>query len=352
MAGVYFIAAGASTRNRSKSLDRALDIDGVTKHLDQDARERLKQVFKDKEPIYAWGANRRGDLDKLSSGDYVVDVKNKTVVQVFRYGFMIEARNTGLQESIGWDDEKPQGEQRPYPLVFFLHSPKKTIQTDKGFFQSAFELERNQHWLVGQRWFSDDQVRSAMERTEKKSVEEFLGLAPSGAPATLSSITDTLSRPAKPKEMERLRPGWLLPVIEQVEHLRADQTHLEREHEDTVTHLFEKLGYSRGHEIKFQRGRVDITIVEAGSSSVGIVIEVKRDWSLSKKNIRYVKQAHNYALELGAPWVILTNGNRYIVYDRRRGLSVEDQFHSEFELTNLSPQGLQSLSCLAKASLK
>lgn len=156
----------------------------------------------------------------------------------------------------------------------------------------------------------------------------------------------------EPEQSKFLRPDWLLPILRQVETLCADHNHLEREHEDIVTHLFEALGYSRGLEIKFQRGRIDIVIVERDEPRPVIVIEVKRDWALSRRSKDYVRQAHHYASEAGARWVILTNGNRYILYDRTRGLSYDEQLESEFELTRLTSEGLQHLTGLRKRPIQ
>ena len=350
MAGIYFIAAGDSSDNRTKSLDRMLDAAGVREHLESEAQELFEKNFKDNEGIYAWGADRRGDLDKLSPGDYVVDVKNKEVVQVFRYGFVIDTPDTRLRDWIGWDSEKP--EKRPFRFVYFLSAPQETTHRHTSYFQSAFAKEKNPQWLIRQTWFSDDEILSAMERTKTLSLEGLLGIADSKTPTVPPGAVDAPGPYASPKPAPQLRPGWLLPVIEQIESLHADQNHLERDHEDVVAHLFERLGYSRGQEIKFQRDRVDILIIEGGDVRPKAVVEVKRDWTLSRKSMNYIRQAHSYALETGVRWVVLTNGDRYIVYDRLKGLSYDDQFECEFELTSLSPQGLRCLTNLSKDSLR
>lgn len=43
MAGVYFMAAGGSSQNRAKSLDRPLDRSEVERLLDSEDRERLRE---------------------------------------------------------------------------------------------------------------------------------------------------------------------------------------------------------------------------------------------------------------------------------------------------------------------
>ena len=124
--------------------------------------------------VYAWGANRVGDLNRLEAGDFVVDVRNKKVVQVFRFVYWIETEDTRLQEYIGWDTEKPKEKRRPYKIVYFLTDPMRTIRTQKVFFQKAFAEESNQNWLVGQKWYSPSEVQKALSRTFTNSIEELL----------------------------------------------------------------------------------------------------------------------------------------------------------------------------------
>jgi hypothetical protein len=98
MSGVYFIAAGTSSKNRTRSLDRPLSYAGVISHIDQVLSQQFQKEFFEDEQVYAWGANRIGDLDKLVSGDFVVDVKNRDVVQVFRFASFIQTTDTRLQD--------------------------------------------------------------------------------------------------------------------------------------------------------------------------------------------------------------------------------------------------------------
>lgn len=350
MAGIYFIATGSSSRNQTKSLDQSFSVHEVGQYCAPRIQEQLNQHFADDKRVFAWGASTRGDLDKPTQGDYVVDVRNKVVKQVFRYAFMIDTgADTQLQRFIGWDDEKPANERRGFRYVYFLRAPQVAGRKDKSFFQQAFAQAANPQWLARQRWFSDDEVRMALERTGTRSLEDLLDIGPGLEPAVPSNFVTEIAFALQQEQQPKfLRPDWLLPVLRRVEFLRADHSHLEKEHEDIVTHLFEALGYARTQEIKHQRGRVDIVIVEPDQPRPIIVIEVKRDWALSRKRKDYVRQAHNYALEAGARWAILTNGDRYVVYDRKRGLSEDEQFECEFELTCLTTEGLQHLTGLRK----
>jgi hypothetical protein len=85
--GIYFISAGRGSRNREKSLDKGFLVSELTAFLSPEDQQKLKQHFERSDQFYAWGANRLGDLNKLSPGTFVVDVKNKEVVRVFASHF-------------------------------------------------------------------------------------------------------------------------------------------------------------------------------------------------------------------------------------------------------------------------
>lgn len=362
MAGIYFIAAGSSSRNRQKSLDRPLDVAGLRQHLDAESQEQLRTIFEDDEFVYAWGANRRGDLDKLVPGDYVIDVKNKIVVWVFLYGFMIETRDTRLQDYIGWDREKPEDQRRPYQFVYFLKSRQPTRHHEKVFFKRAFGLEEKPHWLRAQTWFSDSKVRNAMERVNVRSLEAFLGIGETdvennGSIAEPeSTITNTvISKPSStedqgiepPHEPVVIEPPeWLRPVVSQVQILKEDSGHQEREHEDIVASLFETLGYGRISDIKFRRGRIDV-LVSVNNRPI-FTIEVKADWSLSSKSGDYIRQAYNYALETGTAFVIITNGDTYVLFERGAAGTYKGDLQGEVRLTQLTADGLKMIESWRK----
>jgi len=357
MAGIYFIAAGASSKNREKSLDRALDRRSMQDLLPLSEADRLAASFHAGPCVYAWGANRVGDLGKLDDGDFVVDVKNKKVVRVFQFAFFFETATTRLQEWIGWDAEKPSEGRRPYQLVYFLRDPKPTMRYEKDFFAEAFRVANNQNWLVGQRWFSDTEVKAALERTNSPTVEAFLGITgrairpprdPMRRQLTPAPETDPPSGHKERKQSHedrsdeiRVSAPWLEPVIQQVWRLKEQSKTLEREHEDAVAHFFEVLGYQRGSQIKFQRGLVDILIELEDQAGIGpLVVEVKRDWALSKESRKHIHQAYRYALEQGARFVIVTNSDRFLIYDRTKGLDLTDQFVGDFQLTHVTQPGL------------
>ena len=126
--GIYFIAAGTSSKNRQRTLDKPHSFEEISSFLSPNERDELGKLFTKNEGIYVWGANRKNlnDLQQIRKGEFVVDVKNKVVIQIFKFCFFIETHNTRLQEFLGWDQEKPLANRRPYHYVYFLREPTPT----------------------------------------------------------------------------------------------------------------------------------------------------------------------------------------------------------------------------------
>lgn len=348
--GIYLLAAGSSSKNRKKTLEKAWTLSDIKSLLPDHIIEKLNIHFPDGQGIYAWGANQRSfnELSQIKRGQFVVDVKNKEVVQLFKFCFWYKTTNTDLQNYFGWDSEKPISKRRPYSYVYFLSSPIKTRIRKKDYFQSAFGLTDNSQWLVGQKYFDKHKVKKAFERTQTNNIDEFLKISKNdkySEPESLVQKPLNIINESKP-DSEFLRPLWLEEIITQVEKLQKDTKHLERDHEDIVANLFQNLGYDRVSEIKFQRGKIDIRI-DINSTPV-YTIEVKANWAMSCGNKNYLDQAFSYANQNGTPFVIITNADLYCIYDRTKGLSYDEQFVGSFHLTKLTAKTLDLVENLKK----
>jgi len=363
--GLYFIAAGNSSKNREKSLDKCFTIEQLSPYIGTNIIDKLKTCFRNDNRIYLWGANpgrSLSQLEKAEPGCFAVDVKNTKVIQVFEYCFYIKTDGTNLQEYIKWDEEKPSNKRRPYEFVFFLRNPRKNRndKIDKSYFQKAFSQHENQNWLVGQRYFNDAEVNAAMKVTGYSNIEDFLGFSNSATPRgnLVYKPQSSVSRPAidTPPNEPYLRqdeiPEWISSVVENVAKLKKDGDHRERAHEALVEELFVALGYTSITDIKYQQGRIDIKICQ--DEQTLIVIEVKRNWALTRNNRDYLEQAFKYAQrpEISARYVIITNGDRYCIYDQDlRGRSYEEKFMGEVSLLQLTKTGLQLLDKMKKGCL-
>ena len=352
--GIYLIAAGKSSDNRQRTLDKAWSIEQIAGYVPAVILQKLRTSFPTGQGVYAWGANKEADLADIRNGEYVVDVKNKDIVQIFQFCFWYKSDHTRLQNLFGWDEEKPMAERRQYKYVYFLSNPIRSLRRQKSFLARAFDFEANPQWLVRQRYISDQAVQNALLRTKTNTVHELLGITASGSSSILVEQSALrISEPPTP-EIETpiedtylpIRPAWIAPVIEMVEALIDDTGHLERDHEDIVASFFEVLGYRRVVDIKFRRGNIDIRIDRDGEPL--FTIEVKPDWALTCKNTAVLNQAYAYANEIGTKYVIITNCDQYCVFDRTVGFKYEDQLIGSFRLSSLMEEDLELIELLRK----
>lgn len=145
-------------------------------------------------------------------------------------------------------------------------------------------------------------------------------------------------------------PDYLKEVIGSVRELRSDSKHKERGHESLVEDFFCALGYEKHRDIKFQHGRVDISLWDG--SNILVIVEVKKDWNLSHySSPEAVKQAYNYALDQGVRYVILTNGDYYAVFDRIKGLSYSSNLIGEFSLTVLEEEDVALIQRMSRDNI-
>jgi len=145
-------------------------------------------------------------------------------------------------------------------------------------------------------------------------------------------------------------PDYLESVVRAVERLKADPNHQERAHESLVEDFFCAIGYVKHTDIKYRQGRVDISIWDGKTPLV--IVEVKRDWNLSLyTSPAVVQQAYIYALDQGTRYVVVTNGDYYVVFDRLKGLSYSSNVIGEFRLTAPEKEELSIIDRLKRDSL-
>ena len=63
------------------------------------------------------------------------------------------------------------------------------------------------------------------------------------------------------------------------------------------------------------------------------------------------EQAYRYAHSIGVRYVILTNGETYVIYDRLKGLSWDSNVLGEFRLTSLQDEDLMFIDRLRPQAL-
>ncbi len=114
--------------------------------------------------------------------------------------------------------------------------------------------------------------------------------------------------------------------------------------EDVVKDLLIRLGHPI-NLIVFQRGRVDLSLQE-GSGRIAAVFEVKRSIASESERAAARRQTMDYACQTGAPVLVITDADRYEIYDRRRGLDFDKMFCGRFQLTQFDPPSTAVLDLL------
>jgi hypothetical protein len=139
------------------------------------------------------------------------------------------------------------------------------------------------------------------------------------------------SRPRPPARAT----GVALPPIPDAEsflaHVRSISGQPERNMEDAVKEFLVRLGHPRGN-IRFQIGHIDVTVTSMAGEPL-FVFEVKRSLASPAVRVEAMRQGFDYAGRVGARFVVITDADRYEVFDRTKGLSHDAMRCGEFQLT-------------------
>jgi hypothetical protein len=175
--GIYCIAAGRRTDNRLKSLDRSHTVAELEPFLSAGTIQRLRPHFPDGGQVFLWGATVVGQLDRVRSGEPVLDFNNQRVETVFRFCFYLSTgRDSRLQDYVGWDKE------RHYEFVYFLKEPQRPRHRDKAFFLRALGASDKPHFFDSQRYLDDQYCSEAMARMGTSTLTALLGLPANSPP--------------------------------------------------------------------------------------------------------------------------------------------------------------------------
>ena len=206
--------------------------------------------------------------------------------------------------------------------------------------QSRFYSHYRQvEWVV-----RDYHEKSDILMEGEKAWQPFgtVGKVQAQLPAYIARLVGITAQPASRRSPKGpgLQPEFLKPLIQRIDVLRKDGAHQERDHESLVEDFFVSIGYGRQTDVKFRRGRIDLTISSEGLQLA--IVEAKRTWDLDFENaVEHIKQAYQYAHESGVRHVIVTNGDDYILFDRLKGLSWESNLLGVWKLTALREEDLK-----------
>jgi hypothetical protein len=304
--------------NANRTLKKPVDVDWLISKLTDEYLISQLVKYRGQENIYLWDLGKKATEEITKESLLAIVCSDK--IYCGRVAQIIPDKKGSIGDIVGWG----RNFTKPWENVTILKE-LRTFPTNekinlfvKGYDSSFYELRGE---------------------TEKFFFELL------GKNLTLShAITSTVH------ESRIYTPDWLKSLISDIQCAREDPKHSERVHESIVEKFFEALGYERIKEIKFQVGRIDITISVEGSPL--IVIEVKKYWNLNiHKDSDAVEQAYKYAQKNGAKYVIVSNGDYYAIYNRDMGRSYVNNLQGEFTLTKLTENDIQLVDTLRRENI-
>ena len=331
----------------------------VQQHLPPDKFNELLSKIPQGGHLYCWafkmGQQNVNLYRTMQEGDSVLFKPSKTG-QITHEGIVCYKYRSAALANVIW----PVKAKSPWELIYFLCNVRR-LDINYPTFKARLGFAPN---FAGQQTVIISNERIRLVEQEYGSFQNFLNKL-SGTPTNAVPIKSSpnviirkvpradenapdIVSPQSPKKYEpdkALLKG-LAKLDDDIEALKIDREHKERAHEDLVQKFFKLLGYMDHTEIKFQQGRIDISIEMNGKPL--IVIEVKKDWSLTKEDKKALQQAFNYSNDVGARFVIVTNGDYYAVYDKSKGWSYNDSFIGEFSVSDFQKIDYQILACLKK----
>jgi len=336
-----FLIPGTIT-NFDATIRHSVDRRILERHLKKEEVQRIIEKAGDSSAIHCWAfkQGRQSLFSDMDLGDLVLFKESGTGLLGYIGEVCHKVHSITLGEDI-WPDQAAT----PWEYIYFLKD-LKNIDLAFGLFKE--KLHYNPRFPL-QGAISINQDKWAIIRQEYGSFEEFLksfgsyrtsSTSPPKAIRKTKQATPTFKEQNTPRELARhLDKDFLkklLDLDDQVDLLKKDPDHKERAHESLVESFFHILGYYPYTDIKHQQGRVDISV--RSEEKTLMVVEVKKDWNLTRHDTKVVRQAFNYALETGSRYVIITNGDYYAVFDRDHGMSYNDMLIGEFRISEVPPQ--------------
>ena len=168
---------------------------------------------------------------------------------------------------------------------------------------------------------------------------------------TNHSVTDLVGREnieLKKRSLPDDRTQVILPSIPDAEsfinRIKSIVDQSERDKEDAVKELLVRLKHPPDR-IFFQPGRVDLILKDSSGKSE-FVFEVKKSIASASERAKAQRQAVDYANRTGAKIMVITDADRYDIYDRRRGWEFNSMFCGSFQLTKFDAASAPVLDLL------
>ena len=314
----------SSVGNANKTLKRTVSIPTLLANLQDGSLNQELRGLPEGEEFNFWDVGERANQYLENNARLAIICKNYVFVGQIVAKIRDESGKIG--DIIGWARQfkKPWKNVIVLKKIAELHNAPVEIVEFPRYLSNEKKLERGFFSLSGEIERDFDKLLEAgnKERSQKSQIIRIK------------------------KEPKSISPEWLSGLVHSISILKRNKNHYEREHESIVEKFFEVLGYEAHNEIKYRQGHVDILI--SLNSRPCIVVEVKRYWTLTRNDEDVIFQAYRYALKNGARFVVLSNGDSYILFDRLKGFSIDQNYIGTFTLTQLENNSLQLVNFLQK----
>lgn len=367
-----FLVPGEKS-NFAATIEKPVPLDKLRQFISEDKISKLIAKTGVNKPIYCWafksGLFNDSKYEQMQEGDLVLFRPNKKEIISHLATVSYKIESISLADAL-W----PIRAESPWKLIYFLRNIKvlninfSTFKKELGFsdklaLQGTIRLSPDKIQAVEVKYGSFMDFLEKINGTPipvegGKSTPEIpvfvrreSGRISRIVHSDVNKFPELINPPEPTKSFETFKPDkdmliGLLNLDREITVLKNDKDHKERAHESLVEKFFNILGYTSHSEIKFQQGRIDVFIDIKGKP--GIVVEVKKDWSLTKNDKKTLQQAFNYSFEIGAIIAVITNGDYYAVFNKGKGLSYDDSFVGEFRISECNRSEFSVPNCLKK----
>jgi len=250
-----------------------------------------------------------------------------------------EARNWGLKSvwgEKGWADCRDKKDLWKNVLEAFKKDNRYEKERDYTVKFQHFPMDKRCEELGLNKEKGEEEARGRKHDAEWVEWAKANGYS-SSEDGTNHSVTDLVEREeivfknrATPDDKTVILPN-IRDAESFISHIRSIIDQPERNKEDAVKELLVRLGHPT-NRIVFQQGRVDLSLRDS-SGKPAFVFEVKRSIASRSEQDKALRQALHYANQTGAQFIVITDGDRYTIYDRHRGYDLGSQFCGSFQLT-------------------
>ena len=316
--------------NTSKTLKKKIVLNQVLSKLEDNSFLQLKNLSHEYKELNFWDLGKKASTI-ISNNDILVLICKNDIFSA-KVETLIDDYEGVLGDIFGWSRQF----KKPWQNVIVLKDLKMKLKVTN---TTLIDFAKKYGVSIAQNFY---EIPESAKRDFSSLLKSYLLSIDTDSKMQSGGISEPIQVASVPK--------WIQSIRNEITELRQDASHQERGHESLVERFYEGLGYERVSEIKYRLGHVDILIQL--DSKPFVVTEVKKTWKLSRKDTKVVHQAYRYALENGARYIVITNGDYYAIFDRIKGFTIESNFIGEYYISKSDEDVSALMKFLSRANLE